>query len=115
AMTWGIGALAIVGLALPAAAADLGARPITKAPAVAPVIPFSWSSCYIGANGGGKWSNWKNDEVLIGGAVVAPLAPFGFATNNNNDGTGMGGGQVGCQWQAGNWVFGIEGDADATD
>ena len=24
----------------------------------------------------------------------------------------LGGGQVGCNWQSGNWVFGIEGDAD---
>ena len=54
AITLGIGALVLAGMTFPAAAADLGARPITKAPIAAPVVAYNWTGCYIGANGGAK-------------------------------------------------------------
>jgi outer membrane immunogenic protein len=104
-------------MALPAAAADLGARPITKAPVAAPIAAYNWSGCYIGANGGGKWGRYS-------GTVTAGVAPvvdvFGFpvagvgGTGDDFSSGGMGGGQLGCQWQTGAWVFGVEGDIDAT-
>ena len=46
--------LVAFGAAAPASAADLGARPYTKAPAmVAPGV--NWTGFYIGAEGGGGW------------------------------------------------------------
>ena len=39
-----------------ASAADLAARPYTKAPPPAVVAAYDWSGFYIGANGGGAWS-----------------------------------------------------------
>src|SRR5260370_33159199 len=50
----------VAGVALAAAgsadAADLGTRPVYKAPPVtAPVPMFSWTGCYIGAHIGGGW------------------------------------------------------------
>jgi hypothetical protein len=41
--------------AVSASAADLAARPYTKAPAVV-VAAYDWSGFYIGANGGGAWA-----------------------------------------------------------
>ena len=50
-----LGAVGLVamGISAPASAADLAARPYTKAPPpmVAPV--YDWSGFYIGINGGG--------------------------------------------------------------
>ena len=53
-----LGAVGLVamGISAPASAADLAARPYTKAPPpmVAPV--YDWSGFYVGINGGGGWS-----------------------------------------------------------
>jgi outer membrane immunogenic protein len=90
-------------LALSAAsalAADLPARMPTKAPAaVSPV--YNWSGWYIGINGGGAWgrSNWRDTAT-------------GATTGDFNVSGGMIGGTVGANWQTGQWVFGLEGDAD---
>ncbi|TFV41207.1 hypothetical protein [Bradyrhizobium niftali] len=48
--------VALIALAIPASAADLAARPYTKAPppVVAPI--YDWSGLYIGINGGGSGS-----------------------------------------------------------
>jgi outer membrane immunogenic protein len=101
---------ATVGL-LAASATAMAADLPVKAPMAAPVMApaFSWSGCYIGGNIGGKWGRSDGTVTVApagagaGGAVVLGRA----------DGSSfMGGGQIGCQVQAGNWVFGIEGDAD---
>ena len=49
-------ALVAFGIAAPASAADLGARPYTKAPPPVVTPVYDWSGFYIGANGGGAWS-----------------------------------------------------------
>src|SRR5580693_3169732 len=68
-----VGLVALVGVAAPASAADLAARPYTKAPPpiVAPI--YDWSGFYIGANGGGGWSNkcWDVTNFRV------PRTPFG--------------------------------------
>jgi len=117
ATTLSIGALALGAMTLPASAADLGARPITKAPVAAPPPIFSWTGCYIGGNLGGKWGDFSGDVNVTSVPVVLPNgAVIAFSDNNNgNNGSFMGGGQIGCQWQVGNWVWGIEGDGDATN
>ncbi|SNT57469.1 outer membrane immunogenic protein [Tardiphaga sp. OK246] len=86
-------ALALVALAAPASAADLAARPYTKAPAYAPATPiYNWTGFYIGGHIGGAFPG--NDNNLLGGS---------------NDGTFMGGVQGGYDYQfAPNWVFGLE-------
>ena len=77
----------------PAAAADLGARSYTKAPAAAMAIN-NWSGFYVGAMGGYAQENASGTGTLSGG----------FA-----------GGTLGYNWQTGNWVFGIEADAAWAD
>jgi outer membrane immunogenic protein len=109
--------MALAATALPSAAADLGARPITKAPIAAPIAAYNWSGCYIGANGGGKWGRYSGDVATAGVVGFAfPGALPGVVTANNDDFSsgGMGGGQIGCQWQSGAFVWGLEGDIDAT-
>jgi outer membrane immunogenic protein len=104
--------LVAFGAAAPAAvAADLAARPYTKAPAMVSAI-YDWSGFYIGANGGGAASRncWDVNSTAIGG-VVAPAFREGC-----HDATGaVAGGQLGYRWQSANFVFGVEAQGDWAD
>ncbi len=91
-----VGLTALTGAA---AAADLprpAAAPYYKAPVVAPA--YNWTGFYIGINGGGGFgrSTWDTTG--------------GFNTSG-----GLVGGTVGYNWQAGQAVFGLEGDIDWAD
>jgi outer membrane immunogenic protein len=81
-------------------AADLAARPYTKAPAyVAPV--YNWTGFYVGGFVGGAFGG-SNGFSSPTGEVT---------TGSNNNGAFFGGGQVGANYQfAPNWVVGVEGD-----
>jgi outer membrane immunogenic protein len=108
-----IGVLALAGSTFTASAADLGARPISKAPIVAPPPPFSWTGCYIGGNAGGKRGSFDGEANLIGAdPLLFPTLLFGGGDNETGF---IAGGQVGCQWQTGQFVLGFEGDFDATN
>ncbi|UPK07413.1 outer membrane beta-barrel protein [Bradyrhizobium sp. 170] len=104
-------AVALIALAAPASAADLAARPYTKAapPIVAPI--YDWSGFYIGINGGGGSAHKCWDLVNIGGVVVAPPIPVGC----HNATGGTIGGQIGYRWQSANWVFGVEAQGNWAD
>jgi len=109
---WALASVISVGLGGlgSASAADMAlkARP-------APIVAvYSWTGCYVGGNIGGKWA--RTGDVVnipaatgVGGATAASSLDLGSATSD----TFIGGGQIGCNWQSGNLVFGIEGDADA--
>ena len=105
-----IGTVALIALAAPASAADLAARPYTKAPppAVAPI--YDWSGFYIGINGGGGSAHKCWDLVNIGGVPVPPI----FLGCHNATG-GTAGGQIGYRWQTANWVFGVEAQGNWAD
>ncbi len=104
----GIGALA---LTPPASAADLAARPYTKAPAMIAAV-YDWSGFYIGLNAGGGSSHKCWDLVTnIFGAAVVPPAPEGC----HNATGAVAGGQFGYRWQTGAWVFGVEAQGDWAD
>src|SRR5438105_10934060 len=77
----------------PASAADLAARPYTKAP-VAVASVYNWTGFYLGIVGGGAWENASGDPKMKGGFV---------------------GGTAGYNWQAGNVVFGVEADGAWAD
>jgi outer membrane immunogenic protein len=104
-------ALAVAALSIlftgAASAADLAARPYTKAPP--PVVAvYNWTGFYVGINGGGGWSRkcWDLNNLL--GVPVNPALAEGC-----HDATGgLVGGQVGYRWQAGQWVFGLEAQGD---
>jgi outer membrane immunogenic protein len=89
--------------AAPAVAADLAARPYTKAPPMMAAI-YDWSGFYIGANGG--WGSSRN---------CWNLQPAGTSEGCHDATGGVAGGQVGYRWQAGAWVFGLEAQGDWAD
>lgn len=88
-----------------ASAADLGARPYTKAPAYIEPI-FNWSGFYVGGHIGGAWTNegWINTANTTAFGDLNPGQGF----RQRNSGV-FGGGQIGYNWQANNFVFGLEG------
>jgi outer membrane immunogenic protein len=103
-----LGAVGFVALvsAAPASAADLAARPYTKAPPMIAAI-YDWSGFYVGANGG--WGSSRNcwDFLPVAGGVT----PEGC-----HDATGgVAGGQIGYRWQSAGWVFGLEAQGDWAD
>lgn len=97
-----------------AAAADLPARMVTKAPPIPPPPMYNWTGFYGGFNVGGSWG--RQDTALV--------SPVGVvAANSPNINGVIGGGQIGYNWQGmgSPWVFGVEVDiqgsgqnADAT-
>jgi outer membrane immunogenic protein len=93
--------LVALGAASPAVAADLAARPYTKAPPMM-MAAYDWSGFYIGLNGGGATSRncWT----------------FGGASEGCHDATGgTVGGQIGYRWQTGPIVFGVEAQGNWAD
>ena len=87
-----------------ASAADLGARPYTKAPYIDPI--FNWAGFYVGGHVGGAWTNeqWINVANTTGFGDLSPGQGF------RQRGSGaFGGGQIGYNWQASSYVFGLEG------
>jgi len=82
--------------AAPVAAADLPYAPRTAYTVNQPLNAFSWAGPYLGGNLGYQWGSVSNN----------PTKPSGF----------QGGVQAGYNWQPGGgpWVFGIEGDIQAT-
>jgi outer membrane immunogenic protein len=88
-------------------AADLPVKAPMAAPIMAPA--FSWSGCYIGGNVGGKWAQ-SDGSVTVAPAGIGAGGTVVFARNDAS--SVIAGGQVGCNIQTGNWVFGLEGDAD---
>jgi outer membrane immunogenic protein len=72
-------------------------------PAVAPVS--SWTGCYFGGNLGGAWGS--GDIAVTNGAV--------FQTGHGSNSGFAIGGQIGCDYQTGPFVFGIRNMTDWSD
>lgn len=92
-------ALSLSVVSAPAFAADLAARPYTKAPAYVAAAPlYTWTGFYVGGH--------------IGGAFRDGNDPFG----GSNDARFIGGGQVGADYQfSGSWLVGIEANYSYVD
>ncbi|MBI5319696.1 outer membrane beta-barrel protein [Bradyrhizobium sp.] len=102
-----LGIAGVIALVAPASAADLAARPYAKAPAMIAAV-YDWSGFYIGANGG--WGSSHKCWDLQNGLGVF------VASDGCHDATGgVAGGQIGYRWQAGTWVFGVEGQGNWAD
>jgi outer membrane immunogenic protein len=102
-------AVAIGASAGAASAADLAARPYSKAPVyVEPV--YDWTGFYIGANVGYSWGRSKDTSTLSAGG---PPTLFTDTVSSHMNGV-IGGGQLGYNWQMQNWLWGLEADFQGT-
>src|ERR1700676_4457645 len=99
-----IAASLIAASASTASAADLAARPYTKAPPPMIAAAYDWSGFYIGANGG--WGSSHDSPTN----VTRAISLGGYDATG-----GVAGGQLGYRWQAGAWVFGWEAQGDWAD
>ena len=108
-------ALIAVGLGTPALAAERPVPAYTPPPAPAPA--YTWSGCYVGASAG--WDSGRSEHFTTAGSILTgrgTVLPAGVNITDRFDLTGfLGGGTLGCNWQWGAWVFGIEGDGSATN
>ena len=89
-----------------ASAADLAVKATPYPVAAAPV--FSWTGCYVGVHGGAgvfhdQGFRPQGGEVMLidGGGPLADRHGVG----------GLAGGQIGCNYQMGMLVIGLEGEA----
>src|SRR6478672_9183912 len=99
--------LAALAMAAPASAADLAARPYTKAPPMIASI-YDWNGFYIGANGG-----WGSSRKCWNAGTFGPVF---IGDEGCHDATGaVAGGQIGYRWQSSAWVFGLEAQGDWAD
>ena len=92
----------------PSFAADMA----MKAPRPA---AYQWSGCYVGANVGGGASGSNFDTAVDPGTHLLDPDPAVVANSGSGSHGGDGliaGGQVGCNWQSGLFVAGLEGDFD---
>ena len=87
-------ALAALGSTATVQAADLSYGSRAPYTVNQPLNVFSWAGPYLGGNLGWAWGSVDNNLTK----------PSGFA----------GGVQGGYNWQTGPWVFGVEGDLEAT-
>jgi len=122
--------------------ASLGLMAVTAMPQVAwsadlpvkapppPVVPFSWTGFYVGANAGYSWGRANTDltetTVTTTTATIATLAgtPIASATvvtpvvhtasDRANVNGWLGGFQAGYNWQVGRYLWGVEGDLQFT-
>jgi outer membrane immunogenic protein len=86
-----------------ASAADLAARPYTKAPPPMLSTVYDWTGFYVGINGG--WAQSHDNRSIDG---------VGSIGSHDADG-GTVGGQVGYRWQSGAFVFGLEAQGNWAD
>ncbi len=90
-----------LGAAGVASAADL---PVKAPRVVAPL--YNWSGCYIGVNAGGGWDNLRTVRDQVD-TLPTPTPAF-LDMGTEHDSGFLGGGQVGCDFQTTNLVFGVE-------
>jgi outer membrane immunogenic protein len=97
----GVGLVFLAAMAMPfaAGAAEL---PVKAPPAPPPPPAFSWTGCYIGGDVGGVWANGHMDDEL-----------HGMELSTTHSGV-VGGPEIGCNYQTGSIVWGIEGNFDWT-
>src|ERR1700682_3884645 len=91
----GIALAACLAAPLAAQAADLSRVP-TAYKALPPVA--AWTGCYVGFNLGGGWVQATVSDPVTG-TSLGTVSPGGF----------VGGGQLGCDYQVGQFVFGLPG------
>ena len=117
-----VAAAMLTALAGTATAADLrGRAPVPYQPPPPPPPVFSWSGCYIGGYVGGAGTDadpiftdrGNSTFRAFSGGFVGGRAEGSHSWNVGQDSSFIGGGTLGCNWQAvgSPFVLGIEGEA----
>jgi outer membrane immunogenic protein len=109
--------------------AGIGGASAADMPVKAPIAaPFSWTGFYIGANVGYSWGRARDNldatssertrvfrtagpDLISDVTVPGPSFALGGGTDVNG---WLAGGQIGYNWQANRFVFGVELDLQAT-
>jgi outer membrane immunogenic protein len=106
---------------LNAAGSALAADMPVKAPPPPPPV-YSWSGCYGGGFVGYGWGNSQHRSLdprrnpgFLGSSETEFRAVSGDITPSFDMSGALGGFNVGCQYQFGWWLIGIEGDGAATN
>jgi outer membrane immunogenic protein len=99
-----LSSVALLGLTAGAMAADLPSR-AAPAPVFAAVPVFTWTGFYVGVNAGAGFNANNKDIVVPGFGVIGSNDDVGFT----------GGGQVGYNYQFGQFVAGLEADIQFAD
>lgn len=102
---WALAAAASIAAFGSAGAADLRVK---ARPMVVPV--YNWTGCYIGLSAGGKGVG-MDETVNTAAAGIFPAAALDLGRREAE--TWLAGAQAGCNYQSGNWVFGVEADGHA--
>jgi outer membrane immunogenic protein len=119
-----LGSVALVALGLAAPAAFAAERAVPAyAPPPPPAPVYTWTGCYIGASAGysgGRSTHTTTGNSLLttqpGGIPTLAPVPAGSSIAGDLNLSGfIGGFQGGCNYQAGMWVIGFEGDGSATN
>src|SRR5215471_20977930 len=119
-----LGSVALVALGLVAPAAFAAERPVPYTPPPPPVPVYTWTGCYVGASAGTSYGTSTHSTVgnsVFTSNVAGPTPlPAAVAAGSNiadsfNLSGFIGGGQIGCNYQAGVWVIGFEADGSGTN
>jgi outer membrane immunogenic protein len=108
-----LSATALIGLTAGAMAADLPSRRAAPPPVIAAVPIFTWTGFYIGVNAGAGFNTNDNDRSVVvpGGPAAGTTVTF----SSNDDAGFVGGGQIGYNYQFGQFVVGLETDIQWAD
>ena len=96
--------MVLCGFAGSAGAADVSVLGLYQPPPVRPL--YSWTGCYIGVNMGGGAAPKSSVDTI--GTFAPPGTSLGDMTARGV----AGGGQLGCDYQVGSFVFGLQGLLD---
>lgn len=112
-----LAAVATIGLSAAANAADMAVK---ARPAPPPVVAATWAGFYVGGNAGYAWSesDANTNVAFTGNYLVFCGAACGVAVGNAasprlRQDAFVGGLQAGYNWQATQWLFGLEADINS--
>lgn len=96
-------------------AVQAGGLSLKDTPAPAPVA--MWAGCYLGGHAGGAWEDEGDikrfDKRYSDDDGYYNVDDFGH--DEDDDASFIGGGQIGCNWQDAEFVYGVEGDVSFGD
>jgi outer membrane immunogenic protein len=103
----------MVGAITSSYAADMPVK-AAPAPSIMTSAAYNWTGWYVGGNAGYGWGVGTDPGISLsdtsGTGFAAYVAAGGVPTASLQPRGGFGGGQLGYNWQAGSWVYGLEAD-----